>query len=98
VAYLGIKTKLCPTAFREYKNLQNGKPTLGITSFKSVQHFIHQLATTRLAGLVLVKDSISSNQSSKGEIRKAIIETELVSCMLALPDNPFHSAQAYLLI
>ena len=86
-----LKPKLCPAAFRKCKNLQNGKPTLGITNFTSVQHFIHQLATTRLAGLVLVNDSNSSNQSSEGEIRKAIIETELVVCMLALPDNPFHS-------
>ncbi|MDH5563010.1 MAG: SAM-dependent methyltransferase [Nitrospirota bacterium] len=98
MAYLGIKTKLCPAAFRECKNLQNGKPPIGITNFTSVQHFIYQLATTRLAGLVLVNNSISSNQASEGEIRKAIIETELVSCMLALPDNPFHSAQAYLLL
>jgi len=50
-----------------------------------VQHFIHHLAPTGLAGFVLANGSMSSNQSGEGEIRKAIIEADMVDCMVALP-------------
>jgi type I restriction enzyme M protein len=56
-----------------------------------VQHFIHHLAPTGLAGFVLANGNMSSNQSGKGEIRKSIIEANLVDCMLALPGQLFYS-------
>jgi type I restriction enzyme M protein len=56
-----------------------------------VQHFIHHLAPTGLAGFVLANGSMSSNQSGEGEIRKATIEADLVDCMVALPDQLFYS-------
>jgi type I restriction enzyme M protein len=46
-----------------------------------VQHFISHLSPTGLAGFVLANGSMSSNQSGEGEIRKAIIEADLVDCM-----------------
>ena len=58
-----------------------------------VQHFIHHLAPTGLAGFVLANGSMSSNQSGEGEIRKAIIEADLVDCMVALPGQLFYSTQ-----
>jgi type I restriction enzyme M protein len=58
-----------------------------------VQHFIHHLAPTGLAGFVLANGSMSSNQSGEGEIRKAIIEADLVDCMIALPGQLFYSTQ-----
>jgi type I restriction enzyme M protein len=58
-----------------------------------VQHFIHYLAPTGLAGFVLANGSMSSNQSGEGEIRKAIIEADLVDCMVALPGQLFYSTQ-----
>jgi len=58
-----------------------------------VQHFIHHLAPTGLAGFVLANGSMSSNQSGEGEIRKAIIEADLVDCMVALPAQLFYSTQ-----
>ena len=58
-----------------------------------MQHFIHHLAPTGLAGFVLANGSMSSSQSGEGEIRKAIIEANLVDCMVALPGQLFYSTQ-----
>ena len=58
-------------------------PPAGNANFAWVQHFIHHLAPTGLAGFVLANGSMSSNQSGEGEIRKAIIEADLVDCMVA---------------
>ena len=62
-------------------------------NFAWVQHFIHHLAPTGLAGFVLANGSMSSNQSGEGEIRKAIIDADLVDCMIALPGQLFYSTQ-----
>src|SRR5437588_4992958 len=70
-----------------------GVPPAGNANFAWVQHFIHHLAPTGLAGFVLANGSMSSNQSSEGEIRKAIIEADLVDCMVALPGQLFYSTQ-----
>jgi len=58
-----------------------------------VQHFIHHLAPNGLAGFVLANGSMSSNQSGEGQIRRAIIEADLVDCMVALPGQLFYSTQ-----
>jgi type I restriction enzyme M protein len=70
-----------------------GVPPAGNANFAWVQHFIHHLAPTGLAGFVLSNGSMSSNQSNEGEIRKAIIEADLVDCMVALPGQLFYSTQ-----
>ncbi|MFY9609637.1 MAG: class I SAM-dependent DNA methyltransferase [Blastocatellia bacterium] len=70
-----------------------GKPPAGNANFAWVQHFIHHLAPTGLAGFVLANGSMSSNQSGEGEIRKAIIEADLADCMVALPGQLFYSTQ-----
>jgi type I restriction enzyme M protein len=62
-----------------------GTPPAANANYAWVQHFIHQLAPTGLAGFVLANGSMSSNQSGEGDIRKAIIEADLVDCMVALP-------------
>src|SRR5204863_674664 len=46
-----------------------------------------------LGGFVLANGSMSSSQSGEGEIRKAIIEADLVDCMVALPGQLFYSTQ-----
>ena len=68
-----------------------GTPPAGNANYAWVQHFIHHLAPTGLAGFVLANGSMSSNQSGEGEIRKAIIEADLVDCMVALPSQLFYS-------
>ncbi len=50
---------------------------------------IHHLAPNGIAAFVLANGSMSSNSSGEGEIRKAIVEADLVDCMVALPGNLF---------
>jgi type I restriction enzyme M protein len=72
---------------------QFGVPPKGNANYAWVQHFIHHLAPHGMAGFVLANGSMSSNQSGEGEIRKAIIEADLVDCMVALPGQLFYSTQ-----
>ncbi len=72
---------------------QFGVPPKGNANFAWVQHFIHHLAPNGMAGFVLANGSMSSNQSGEGEIRRAIIEADLVDCMVALPGQLFYSTQ-----
>jgi type I restriction enzyme M protein len=60
-----------------------GAPPAGNANFAWVQHFIHHLAPNGTAGFVLANGSMSSNQSGEGEIRKAIVEADLVDCRCA---------------
>ncbi len=78
---------------REDKRWVYGVPPAGNANFAWVQHFIYHLAPTGLAGFVLANGSMSSNQSGEGEIRKRIIETDLVDCMVALPNQLFYATQ-----
>jgi type I restriction enzyme M protein len=78
---------------RDDKRWVYGVPPAGNANFAWVQHFIHHLAPTGTAGFVLANGSMSSNQSGEGEIRKAIIEADLVDCMVALPGQLFYSTQ-----
>ena len=68
-----------------------GVPPKGNANFAWVQHFIHHLSPTGTAGFVLANGSMSSNQSGEGDIRRAIIEADLVDCMVALPGQLFYS-------
>lgn len=68
-------------------------PPVRNANFAWVQHMIYHLAPTGMAGFVLANGSMSSNQSGEGEIRKNIIETDLVDCMVALPPQLFYSTQ-----
>jgi type I restriction enzyme M protein len=78
---------------KEDKRWVYGVPPAGNANFAWVQHFIYHLAPTGLAGFVLANGSMSSNQSGEGEIRKAIIEADLVDCMVALPGQLFYATQ-----
>jgi len=78
---------------KEDKRWKFGIPPNGNANFAWVQHFIHHLAPTGMAGFVLANGSMSSNQSGEGEIRKNIIEADLVDCMVALPGQLFYSTQ-----
>ncbi len=68
-------------------------PPKGNANFAWVQHFIHHLAPHGMAGFVLANGSMSSNQSGEGDIRRALIEADLVDCMVALPGQLFYSTQ-----
>ncbi|MEO6773221.1 MAG: class I SAM-dependent DNA methyltransferase [Kofleriaceae bacterium] len=70
-----------------------GVPPTGNANFAWVQHFIRHLAPGGFAGFVLANGSMSSSQSGEAEIRKAIVEADLVDCMVALPGQLFYSTQ-----
>ena len=74
---------------REDVRWKYGVPPTGNANFAWVQHFIHHLSPTGIAGFVLANGSMSSNTSNEGVIRKNIIEADLVDCMVALPPQLF---------
>lgn len=80
-------------SLREDKRWKYGAPPVGNANFAWVQHFVHHLSPNGTAGFVLANGSMSSNTSGEGEIRKAIIEDDLVDCMVALPGQLFYSTQ-----
>ena len=78
---------------REDKRWRYGVPPAGNANFAWVQHIVYHLAPAGVAGFVLANGSMSSNQSGEGEIRKNLIEADLVDCMVALPGQLFYSTQ-----
>jgi len=78
---------------REDVRWKYGVPPVGNANFAWIQHFIHHVSPTGIAGFVLANGSMSSNQSSEGEIRRNIIEADLVDCMIALPPQLFYGSQ-----
>jgi len=76
---------------RDDKRWEFGTPPSSNANFAWVQHFIHHLNPTGMAGFVLANGSMSSNTSGEGEIRKSIIEADLVDCMVAMPPQLFYS-------
>ena len=78
---------------REDVRWKFGVPPVGNANFAWLQHIHHHLAPNGTAGVVLANGSMSSQQSGEGEIRKAMIEADVVDCMVALPGQLFYSTQ-----
>ncbi|WP_243438170.1 type I restriction-modification system subunit M [Fundidesulfovibrio soli] len=78
---------------REDVRWKFGIPPVGNANFAWLQHIIHHLAPSGTAGVVLANGSMSSSQSGEGEIRKAMVEADVVDCMIALPGQLFYSTQ-----
>ncbi len=76
---------------KDDKRWKYGVPPTGNANFAWVQHIVHHLAPNGAAGFVLANGSMSSNQSGEGEIRKRLIEADLVDCMITLPGQLFYS-------
>ncbi len=70
-----------------------GTPPKGNANFGWVQHMIHHLAPTGSMGILLANGSMSSNTNNEGEIRKRLVEEDLVECMVALPGQLFTNTQ-----
>ncbi len=70
---------------------QYGTPPEGNANFAWVQHFLYHLSPTGAAGFVLSNGSLSSNTSGEGEIRKALVEQDLVDCIVMLPTQLFYN-------
>lgn len=78
---------------REDVRWKYGTPPTGNANFAWLQHILHHLSPNGTAGVVLANGSMSSTQSGEGEIRKAMIEGDVVDCMIALPGQLFYSTQ-----
>ncbi len=78
---------------KDDKRWKYGVPPAGNANYAWVQHMVYHLAPTGLAGFVLANGSMSSNQSGEGDIRKNLVEADLVDCMVALPGQLFYSTQ-----
>ncbi|MEA2110000.1 MAG: N-6 DNA methylase [Pseudomonadota bacterium] len=70
-----------------------GIPPVNNANYAWIQHFIHHLSPTWVAGFVMANGSMSTNTTSEGEIRRNIIEADLVDCMIALPGQLFYTTQ-----
>ncbi len=70
-----------------------GSPPAGNANFGWLQHIVHHLSPTGTAGVVLANGSMSSQQSGEGEIRRRLIEADLVDCMVAMPGQLFYATQ-----
>ncbi len=76
---------------REDPRWKYGTPPVGNANFAWIQHFIYHLSPTGTTGFVMANGSMSSNTSGEGEIRKKIVEVDLVDCMIALPSQLFYN-------
>lgn len=72
---------------------QYGTPPKGNANFAWLQHMLHHLAPTGSMALLLANGSMSSNTNNEGDIRKRLIEEDLVECMVALPGQLFTNTQ-----
>ncbi len=72
---------------------QFGIPPAGNANFAWVQHIIYHLTPNGRAGYVLANGSMSTSTSSEGAIRRAMVEADLVDCMVALPPQLFYNTQ-----
>ncbi len=73
------------------KRWQFGVPPARNANFAWVQHMVHHLSPSGIAGFVLANGSMSSQQSGEGQIRAGLVEADLVDCMVALPGQLFYS-------
>ena len=76
---------------KDDKRWKFGTPPEGNANFAWIQHMIYHLAPKGKIGLVLANGALSSQTSNEGEIRKNIIEADLVECIVAMPAQLFYS-------
>ena len=72
---------------------QYGIPPAGNANFAWLQHMIYHLAPNGRIGMVLANGSLSSQSGGEGDIRKNIINADLVDCIVAMPTQLFYTTQ-----
>jgi len=70
-----------------------GTPPTGNANYAWIQHFIHHLSPSGIAGFVMANGALSSNTSNEGKIRESLIKKGLVDCIIAMPDKLFYTTQ-----
>ena len=76
---------------KDDRRWQFGVPPVGNANYAWLQHIFYHLAPNGTAGVVLANGSMSSNENGEGEIRQAMIEADVVDCMVALPGKLFYT-------
>lgn len=76
---------------RDDARWQYGTPPTGNANFAWVQHFLYHTAPTGMAGFVLSNGSLSSNTGGEGDIRRKLVENDLVDCIVILPKALFYN-------
>ena len=66
-------------------------PPVGNANYAWLQHILWHLAPNGTSGVVLANGSMSSAQNGEGEIRRALVEADMVDCMITLPGQLFYS-------
>lgn len=72
---------------------QYGTPPAGNANYAWIQHFLYHLAPNGRAGFVLSKGSLTSNSSGEDVIRKALVDADLIDCIVNLPTKLFLNTQ-----
>jgi type I restriction enzyme M protein len=70
-----------------------GDPPQGNANYAWLQHMLYHLKPTGRAGIVLANGSMSSSQNSEGDIRRAMVDADVVEVMVALPSQLFFNTQ-----
>lgn len=70
-----------------------GVPPAGNANYAWIQHFLYHTAPNGQAGFVLAKGSLTTKTSNEGEIRKVLIENDLLDCIVNLPAKLFLNTQ-----
>ncbi|TAK37648.1 MAG: SAM-dependent DNA methyltransferase [Lysobacteraceae bacterium] len=70
-----------------------GIPPKGNANFAWLQHMLARLSSRGRAGIVLANGSMSSQQSGEGDIRRGMVQGDVVECMVALPGQLFSNTQ-----
>ena len=70
-----------------------GTPPQGNANYAWLQHMLYHLKPNGRAGIVLANGSMSSSQNSEGDIRRAMVEADVVEVMVALPGQLFFNTQ-----
>jgi type I restriction enzyme M protein len=72
---------------------QYGTPPTGNANYAWIQHFLYHLAPNGQAGFVLSKGALTSKSSGEGDIRAALVEADLIDCIVNLPAKLFLNTQ-----
>lgn len=78
---------------REDARWKFGTPPAGNANFGWLQHILHHLAPTGTAAVILANGSMSSTQNGEGDIRRAMVDGDVIDCMIAMPGQLFYSTQ-----
>lgn len=70
---------------------QYGIPPASNANYAWLQHMIYHLSPKGVMACVLANGSLSSQTNNEGEIRKRLIENDLVDCIVALPKQLFYN-------